>query len=167
MAKINKPSGLIRYSSQLALETGKPTSKLRPRVVIYTIALAGLVAGLVLTGSSRPSAEVTILRGLGAPFSVSGNEVVNQLRLKVRNRGEKPRTFSVTLTDMPEAKLVAPELPLLVAPSEQGAASFFVLAPRSALHGSRHVHLRVGDANASDVVSYTLLGPENQTESAP
>lgn len=167
MAKINKPSGLIRYSSQLALETGKPTSKLRPRVVIYSVVLAGLVAALLLTGNSRPSAEVTILRGLGAPFSVSGDEVVNQLRLKVSNRGEKPRTFTVKISDMPEAKLVAPELPLLVGPSEQGAASFFVVAPRSAVRGSRHVHLQVGDANGSELVSYTLLGPLTETETSP
>lgn len=160
MERIKKPKGLIRYSSQLALETGQPTSKLRPRVVIYSLVLVGLVTTLLLLGGARPSAEVTILRGLGAPFSVSGDEVVNQLRLKVRNRGETPREFDVRLLGMPEAKLVAPELPLRLAPSEQGSVSFFVMAPRSALHGSRHVQLRVGDKTSSELVNYTLLGPE-------
>ncbi len=160
MDRIKKPTGLIRYSSQLALETGTPTSKLRPRVTIYAVVLTGLLATLLLVGRARPTAEITILRGLGAPFSVSGDDVVNQLRLKVTNRAEKPRNFNVTIVGMPEAKLVAAELPLRLAPSEQATASFFVMAPRSALHGSRHVQLRVGDALAAEVVSYTLLGPE-------
>ena len=160
MTRIHKPVGLIRYSSQLALETGTPTSKLRPRVAIYALVLAGLLAALLLVGRSRPSAEITILRGLGAPFSVSGDQVVNQLRLKVTNRAESARDFNVAIVGMPQAKLVAAELPLRLAPSEQGSVSFFVMAPRSTLHGSRHVQLRVGDAIATELVSYTLLGPE-------
>ncbi len=160
MERIKKPAGLIRYSSQLELETGKATAKLRPRVAIYALVVIGLIATLLLVGGSRPSAEITILRGLGAPFSVSGDDVVNQLRLKVRNRSEKSRSFGVALLGMPEAKLVAAELPLRVAPSEQGAVSFFIVAPRSAVHGSRHILLRVGDASSAEVVNYTLLGPE-------
>ncbi len=160
MERIKKPVGLIRYSSQRSLETGEPTSKLRPRVAIYAAVLAGIVATLLLVGRARPSAEVTILRGLGAPFSVSGDDVVNQLRLKVSNRANISRNFGVTVIGMPEARLVAAELPLRVAPSEQGSASFFVLVPRTALHGSRHVQLRVGDAAGTELVNYTLLGPE-------
>jgi polyferredoxin len=159
MDRIHKPRGLIRYSSQQALQTGKPANKLRPRVAIYAVVLTGLVAALLVTGESRPNAEVTILRGLGAPFSVSGDEVVNQLRLKVRNRGDQARSFDVTLVDLPEAKLVGPELPLRVLPSEQATTSFFVLAPKHALRGSRHVQLRVGDASGAQLIGYTLLGP--------
>ena len=160
MTRIKKPVGLIRYSSQQSLATGAPTSKLRARVAIYAMVLAGLVTALLLVGRARPTAEVTILRGLGAPFSVSGDEVVNQLRLKVVNRREKPADFNVTVIGMPEAKLVAAELPLRLAPSEQGTASFFVMAPRSSLHGSRQVSLRVGDAASSQLINYTLLGPQ-------
>jgi cytochrome c oxidase accessory protein FixG len=165
MSRIHKPAGLIRYSSQRSLETGVKQAKLRPRVVIYAVVLLGLLTSLVSLAGARPSAEVTVLRGLGAPFSVSGDEVINQLRLKVRNRGEKPRRFGVTLLGMPEAKLVAAELPLRVEASEQAAVSFFVVAPRSALQGSRRVQLRVGDAMGSELVSYTLLGP--QGDAAP
>jgi cytochrome c oxidase accessory protein FixG len=160
MDRIKKPRGLIRYSSPRWLETGTPTSKLRPRVVIYAVVLGGLLSALVLIGRARPTAEVTILRGLGAPFSVSGDEVVNQLRLKVRNRSEKTRDFSVEILDLPEAKLVAPELPLHIAPGEQASANFFVMAPKNAVRGSHHVKLRVGEPSAAEVVSYTLLGPE-------
>jgi len=160
MDRIKKPRGLIRYSSPVSLEAGKPAPKLRPRVVIYAVVLVGLLSALVLVGRARPSAEVTVLRGLGAPFSVSGDEVINQLRLKVRNRGEKARDFSVELLDLPDAKLVAPELPLHISAGEQASANFFVMAPKGVVHGSHRVKLRVGDAASAEVVSYTLLGPE-------
>jgi cytochrome c oxidase accessory protein FixG len=164
MDRIKKPQGLIRYSSQLALESGQKTALLRPRVVIYALVLAGLVSALLLVGNSQKAAEITILRGLGAPFSVNGDEVINQLRLKVRNRSEAPSSFSVAVSGMPEARLVAPELPLTVPASEQAVANFFVIVPRASLHGSRRVELRVGSGQSWQVVPYTLLGPEGDAK---
>jgi hypothetical protein len=35
-----------------------------------------------------------------------------------------------------------------------------VVAPQGAVHGSRRIHLRVGDANGGELTTYTLLGPE-------
>jgi cytochrome c oxidase accessory protein FixG len=160
MDRIGKPQGLIRYSSQDALTTGKATSLLRPRVAIYALVLAGLISTLLVLGRSSPTAEVTILRGLGAPFQVNGDDVVNQLRLKVRNRSEKSASFGLVLVGMPEARVVAAELPLVVPASEQAVANVFVVAPRSVLHGSRHVQLRVGEGAQAQLVPYTLLGPE-------
>ncbi|MDF3071426.1 MAG: cytochrome c oxidase accessory protein CcoG [Polyangiaceae bacterium] len=160
MDRIKKPQGLIRYSSQIALETGSATRVLRARVAIYAIILIGLLSTLALLGRSRPAAEITILRGVGSPFSISGDEVVNQLRLKVTNRSERASVFNVVVLGMPEAKLIGPELPLKVPPSEQSVASFFVLAPRSAVRGSRRVELRIGSGEEAQVVAYTLLGPE-------
>ena len=163
MDRIKKPQGLIRYSSQAGLASGQRTPLVRPRVVIYALVLAGLLTSLVVTASSSPAAEVTILRGLGAPFQVNGDEVVNQLRLKVRNRSEKSAKFGLELVGMPEARVVAAELPLLVPASEQAVANVFVVAPRSALRGSRHVQLRVGEGAQAQLVPYTILGPEGDT----
>lgn len=160
MERIKKPRGLIRYSSQAALESSKSVSMLRPRVVIYALALLGLTATLVLLGGARPTSEITVLRGLGAPFTEAGPDVINQLRLKIGNRTEKARQFSVVVADLPQAKIVAPELPLTVEASEQGVANFFVVVPSAQLRGSRHVQLRVSDGETVKLVPYTLLGPE-------
>jgi cytochrome c oxidase accessory protein FixG len=163
MDRIKKPRGLIRYASQASLEAGVPTRLLRPRVAIYGVVLLGLLGALVLVGERAPRAEVTILRGLGAPFTTTGNQVVNQLRLKVANRSDKTRRFAVQVVDLPEASLIAPELPLVVASEAQGSASFFVMAPLSAVRGHRRVRLRVGDDAVAQTVEYTLLGPEGDT----
>ncbi|RYZ02428.1 MAG: cytochrome c oxidase accessory protein CcoG [Myxococcales bacterium] len=163
MDRIKKPRGLVRYSSQQTLATGRATRLLRPRVIVYALVLVGLLSALVFVGKRRPEAEVTVLRGVGAPFSVTGQQVVNQLRLKVTNRSEESRRFSVRLIDFPDARVIAPELPLLVAPTEQGAASFFVAVPADAIRGARHVRLRVGDEHEFQTVEYTLMGPQGDT----
>lgn len=142
---------------------GRPSRLLRPRVIVYAAALSGLVSALVLVGVRRPAAEVTVLRGLGAPFSVTGPQVVNQLRLKVTNRSDKTRHFDVQVIDFPDAQVVAPELPLSVPPAEQATANLFVTAPASAIRGAKHVRLRVGDSREFQTVDYTLMGPQRET----
>jgi hypothetical protein len=78
----------------------------------------------------------------------------------VRNRTEKTASFGLVLVGMPEARVVAAELPLVVLASQQAVANVFVVAPRSALRGSRRIQLRVGDGAQAQLVPYTLLGPE-------
>lgn len=165
MERIHKPRGLIRYSSPFTLETQQPAPLLRPRVAIYALVLVGLVTTLLRMAGSPAQSEITILRGLGAPYSETGSEVVNQLRLKVQNRSGAAQQFRVEVAGLPAARVVAPELPLAVAANTQGAASFFVVVPRSELNGSRKVQLRVADGRSSQLVPYTLLGP--RTEATP
>jgi cytochrome c oxidase accessory protein FixG len=161
MDRIHKPPGLIRYASQEALETGKARSVLRPRVVIYSVLLIGLLLTLGASLMTKPTAEVTVLRGIGAPFSESGSDVVNQIRIKVRNRSGSAKLYHVELGDLPAARLIAPEVPLSVPAGEQRTTSIFVMVPKSELHGARAVHFRVSDEQGyRSELPYELLGPE-------
>jgi cytochrome c oxidase accessory protein FixG len=164
MARIHKPSGLIRYAAQESLETGeKPRTWLRPRVLVYATLLLGLLVALVSVANSTRAAEVTLLRGIGAPFTVDDRLVTNQLRVKIQNRTDQERHFELTLLDAPEALLVAPEFPLSVAAGERRTTSVFVRVPPAALpHGRRPVRLRVSDdLGFSEELPYGLLGPSS------
>ncbi|HEY0464852.1 MAG TPA: cytochrome c oxidase accessory protein CcoG, partial [Polyangiaceae bacterium] len=162
MARIHKPSGLIRYAAQESLESGKKTSLLRPRLVIYSLLLLGLLLLLSRAVSLKPGAEVTILRGIGAPFSESGAQVVNQIRIKVQNNSGATQNYHVELADLPGVQLIAPEDPLPIPAGEQRSTSVFVLAPRSVFsHAHRSVHFRVTDGHGfHGDFPYELLGPE-------
>src|SRR5262249_50274176 len=86
MARIGKPLGLIRYSSKDEL-AGQPRRILRPRIVLYPLLLALVWGALVLALARREPADVTVLRGLGTPFSVlPSGEVSDQIRVKIVNR---------------------------------------------------------------------------------
>ena len=162
MERIHKPSGLIRYASQDALESGRKPSVLRPRVLIYSALLLGLLTTLTGALLVKPGADVTILRGIGAPFSENGEQIVNQIRIKVQNRGGREERYHVALADLAGAQLIAPEDPLLVTAGEQRTTSVFVMAPRGAFsHASRAVHFRVtGSSGYHGDFPYELLGPE-------
>ena len=162
MARIQKPLGLIRYASQDTLDWGRKAALLRPRVVIYFVLLLALLVILTRSVLVKPGAEVTILRGIGAPFTESGAQVVNQIRIKVRNRSSAAQNYHVTISDLPMAQLIAPEDPLPVPAGEQRTTSVFVLLPRDAFsHAHRAVQFRVTDGHGYRAdFPYELLGPE-------
>jgi cytochrome c oxidase accessory protein FixG len=162
MDRIGKPSGLVRYASQEALETGQTRSLLRPRIAIYSLGLIGLLITLTALVMAKPGAEVTILRGIGAPFSESGASVINQIRVKVRNRSSSAQAYHVALADLPSAQLIAPEDPLTIPAGEQRTTSIFVLIPRREFaHSARAVHFSVSDTHGFRTeLAYELLGPE-------
>ncbi len=89
MVKVGKPVGLIRYTSEPALEK-KPTKVLRPRVVLYGIMVVILVSifGILIGGSQ--ALTVKVFRTGGAPFVRVEDNVLNSFKLRVENRtGEK------------------------------------------------------------------------------
>jgi cytochrome c oxidase accessory protein FixG len=163
MDKLERPRGLIRYTSQNALERRGPKGLLRPRVIVYPALLVVLAAALLVVGRGRTTtAEVTLLRGLGAPYAEQGDLVQNHVRVKIRNRTDTEQSFLISLEGAGDASLVAPENPLHVPPGEQTTESVFVLSPRRAFSaGLRHVSVRVTSGTSFSLeLPYELLGPE-------
>lgn len=161
MTKIKKPLGLIRYGSQATLESHAPPKMVRPRVVIYPVLLAALLLALVVVAVTRKRAEVTVLRGIGAPFTTDGDFVTGELRVKVQNRSDAAERYSLSIVASPPVRLVAPENPFEVAAGAQRTTAVFVVAPRDTfLAGARPitVHLTGMHGLALDV-PYRLVGP--------
>jgi cytochrome c oxidase accessory protein FixG len=162
MSKINKPLGLIRYGSQTTLETQRATPVWRTRVAIYSGLLLISFGALLFFGSARKAAEVTVLRGIGAPFTQRNDDVIGELRVKVRNRGDSARRYQLSLVASPPVQLIAPENPLDVAAGAQRTTAVFAVAPRSSFaRGLRSVLVRVSDQQGFSIdVPYRLVGPE-------
>jgi cytochrome c oxidase accessory protein FixG len=161
MHKLDKPAGLIRYGSQKTLEERKPTRVLRPRVLVYSGMFVVLLGALWAAAANRGDAELTVLRGVGAPFQTEGDSVRNQLRIKVRNRTSSEQRYLIALSPSPGLTWIAPENPLVVGPGAQRTTGIFVAAPRAAFKtGSLDVHIQVSDGRRfAESVSYRLLGP--------
>jgi polyferredoxin len=168
MDGIGRPRGLIRYSSRDEL-AGQPRRMLRPRVIIYPLLLAVVWGALAYALLHRAPADVTVLRGIGSPFTVTpSGMVMNQIRVKIVNRDSVDRRYQVELVEPAGAPatlgLVAPENPLPVPAGKAATAPFFVTAPRAAFdEGRREVQLRVDNgAGWSTVMPYRLLGPGDE-----
>lgn len=162
MERIGRPRGLIRYSRQDELG-GAARRILRPRVVLYPLVLIAVWGTLGWALAHRASADVTVLRGLGSPFTLlPSGEVSNQLRVKIVNRADGDRRYLLELADDEGLRFIAPDNPLAVAAGHAATATVFVTAPRAAFHGgAREIRFRVGDgAGFAASVPYRLLGPE-------
>lgn len=164
MDRIGKPRGLIRYSSQEGLETGA-TRFLRPRVIVYPLLLVAVFGALGVSLARRSPADVTLLRGIGMPFTtLTSGEVSNQVRIKLVNRTDLPQDYALSVEE-PGVRLIAPQNPVPLAAGDRTTVSVFVVAPPDTFDGGRRpVTLRVSDGHELDrTFDYTLLGPQGRS----
>jgi cytochrome c oxidase accessory protein FixG len=164
MDRVGKPRGLIRYTSRDEVE-GKPTRLLRPRVVLYPLALAVAVGLLAFNLGTKADTDVTLLRGAGAPFTRQPDgSVVNQIRVKLTNRTATAHAYRVEVLGVAGASLIAPQNPFTVQGSSTGETSVFVVVPAASFHDDRlSSTIRVTDgAGFSLDVPFELIGPEEE-----
>ena len=163
MLRVGKPTGLIRYTSENALD-GLPTRVVRPRTLLYGLLLTVTLSALALALASRAPYDVNIVRSVGAPYlELPDGTVANRLRFRVRNQTPEPATFTVeAVAPTGVAVRVLGAAPLRLASQEMHRVETFVAAPR-ALFGSAGAvrvtfRLRFSDGTAEDV-PFTLIGP--------
>ena len=165
MARVGKPAGLIRYASRDELE-GSPKRSLRLRVIVYPAVLALTLGGLVYGVFTRPSAEVTMLRDQGTPYTIQQDgRVANPLRLRVAQRGARTASYTISLVAAPDLQLIAPVNPLVVEPGRMATAPLFIVVPQAGFqNGDRDVTVRISDGHGfTHDVPYHLVGPRLQT----
>jgi cytochrome c oxidase accessory protein FixG len=169
MDKLERPRGLIRYTYQDEL-AGKPRKLLRVRTVVYPVLLAAAISLFMIGFGEHASTEVWIERIQGASFvALPDGQIASQVELKLENKGDATRGYTITLTDAPDAELQSPMASWQLASHKATTIPLFVhVAPSTFVHGERKVHLRVVDGAGFDkVVAVTLLGPEGPSRGTP
>jgi len=168
MDRVGLECGLIRYTSQAELETGK-RSFLRPRLVVYSAVLAIMFGAFAFSLAGKSTADVTLLRGLGAPFTVlPSGEISNQIRIKIANRAAEDRTYLIELEGADNLQLIAPENPLTVAAGDtEMTAAFITAAVPAFTDGEAAVILKISDGiDFEKNLPYRILGPSGTEEAA-
>jgi cytochrome c oxidase accessory protein FixG len=156
MDKIEKPRGLIRYSSQDGLEGGQQ-GFFRPRVVLYPLVLAIVISLFVWQLSSMQSAILLPRRVQGQPFTIAEDGRIRCLvTFRLENRSGETRTYQVE-SDDPRFELIAPTFPMLLADSESRDFTVIVLTPPEIFdRGTAEVPFRFQDG-----VDFDLARPRN------
>lgn len=162
MDKVERPRGLIRYTTENAL-SGKDTRILRPRVFLY-LCLAALYCGLFAYALfTRAETDITILRGaVDSPFErLSGDLIVNHLHLKISNKSKEEKKYAFAILDAEEISLKVPLNPFPVAAGGIQTVPLFVQFPQSVLEGGkRKIRIEIrDDPEFRKVETFTLLGP--------
>ena len=127
MDKMNYPQGLIRYTSERAIDerlTQPQVRKklLRPRVLIYTGLLVLIVAAFFVSLATRATLRMDIIRDRGAlGREVAGGLIENVYRLQIMNVTEAPMTLVLSADGLPGLKLLRAD----------GSAAELVVSPAS------------------------------------
>jgi cytochrome c oxidase accessory protein FixG len=97
MEKMGYPRGLIRYSTQNAIDE-KPVRVLRPRIFVYGILLLALMGGFAWGVTHRAPLIVEVLRDRNALYREGeGGRIENGYTLKLVNKTTQPQRYRVTL----------------------------------------------------------------------
>lgn len=161
MDKIERPRGLIRYSSYNGIAEGKKFS-ITPRMIAYGAILTLLVSVVSFLLASRAPVEATILRTPGVLYQALDNdEIQNLYNLQVVNKTAEPRDISLRLASTGTAlRLVSGET-LHVPASSLAESAFFVRLPKNGLSGTTTpIQIEVYDGdNRIEVVRTNFAGP--------
>jgi len=98
MDKMGYPRGLIRYTTENALE-GKPSRILRPRVLVYGSLLAAIAVALVVSVLLRVPLDVDVVRDRNSLYRETNEGwIENVYTLRVLNMDDRPHRYRVSAT---------------------------------------------------------------------
>ena len=101
MDKMNYPRGLIRYTTENALE-GKPSHILRPRLMGYLAALLVMVGLFVWALSDRMPLDFEVERERGQLYQMTRDgRISNVFTLTLRNQDREDHEFRLEVSGLP------------------------------------------------------------------
>lgn len=112
MDKVGYPRGLIRYSSEYALQKGIDAKRMwrrifRIRTLIYSGILASIVLAALVSFGLRLPLKVDVLRDRGLPRVTETGAVDNVYRLQVMNTEERGHRYQVEVSGVPGIAIIS------------------------------------------------------------
>ncbi|MDH5218744.1 MAG: cytochrome c oxidase accessory protein CcoG, partial [Gammaproteobacteria bacterium] len=154
MDKINKPHGLIRYSSLDEVVGKAPTPVYqRPRVLVYFAILLFSVAGMIYGLTHLGALELKVLHERSPLFVMqSDGAVQNKYELKVLNKTDVEMAINISATGINEMHLIGVDRTLQATPGRVSAFTVFIRVPGDKVAQERTpVDFVVTDKNNPDV----------------
>ncbi|QDG53681.1 cytochrome c oxidase accessory protein CcoG [Persicimonas caeni] len=167
MEGIGKPHGLIRYSSEHAIEDNKPTRIIRPRTIAYGLVWTALLSAFVWMLAGREPLHVDVGRIPGAPFTmIDDDSVANRVRFRMRNQTGEKATFHIEPITPKSAEVkVVGQPDIVLDHGEMRRVETFVVAPKADFGADGQIDSQfrvVGPDGIEQVVDFTLMGPSKQ-----
>lgn len=144
MAKLHRPTKLIRIGSEAAMGGGKQRYW-RTRVAIYAAGLAIVLGAFALVVVRRSDVELNVSRQVGAPWVARPDgTVLNAMQLRIANKGDVARSFAIEAVAPAELELVTPVPRFSVAAGAVDHVPVFLVLPAALAH-KQTVTVRVHD----------------------
>ncbi len=123
MDKLGYPKGLVRYSTQNAMDNKWTPSQMwqrlmRPRVQIYTMILVAVTVGLFVSISMRSPFKVDVVRDRSSLSRITEyGTLENVYRLQIMNASEVEQIYRLGVKGLPDLKITT-ETQISVAPAQ-------------------------------------------------
>lgn len=169
MTKLGRKPGLVRYDSLTGFNGGK-TRLIRPRIIFYT---GLLLLGLGVFGFSASRIEpmrANVLRMQGSPYYVTNNIVRNQFLVRLINKRNEPRTFTLTLAgDLPAGLAAAgADAPITIQGQGEELKPLMITLPQAAFKEPFKLSITITDTKdgkSYHTKSFEFTGPDKNLNS--
>jgi cytochrome c oxidase accessory protein FixG len=150
MDKMNYPRGLVRYTSQHAME-GATAHVVRPRMIVYGVLLAALVVGFFVSISLRTPVGLDVMRDRNALYrTLPDGSIENVYLLRILNKDTQAHVYVLGASGLPGISLEAGETGATggrvrheVGPGEVYSLPVRVRVPRAEATGSHEILFEV------------------------
>ena len=138
MEHLDRPRNLIGYRSLVALERVRAARLLRPRVMLYGVLLAGIIAVFVGAVAARKPLDLQVAHNQSLLFgSAADGRASNAFVLHIQNRDREDHDYRIRLDAPRGFELVAGVNPIRVQATSALEARVFVLAERDGRESDR------------------------------
>lgn len=143
MDRMNYPRGLVRYTTQNALDD-TPTHLLRPRTLIYGSLLLALIVGFGVAVASRDLVEVDVLRDRNALYrTVEDGSIENVYTVRFINKDTQAHALRVHAEGITGLSVDTDRDVQSVGAGEVVSAAVRIRAPAGAVSGGRTIQIVV------------------------
>jgi cytochrome c oxidase accessory protein FixG len=149
MEKAGLPKGLVRYSTQHALQdhyagAGIVRHILRPRVLVYGGILGAVTIALVVAVALRVPLKVDVIRDRGAlARELDDGRIENTYRLQVMNTSERAHRFTIAAAGLDGIEVASEREFELPGATTQSVSLRLRAAPEALQPGSNRVDITV------------------------
>ena len=149
MDKVGKPRGLIRYTTENALEKHFTPQEvvshlMRPRIILYSVILIGIIIATAWSIATRIPLKVDVIRDRSVlAREADDGRIENVYNLKIMNTTEQKRRFELSVTGL-EGVEIAGEKQVDVDSAENHEVTVVVrVPPESAKTGANTIYFDI------------------------
>jgi cytochrome c oxidase accessory protein FixG len=141
MDRMHYPRGLIRYSTQNAID-GKATHVARPRTLIYATLLLALVAGFVIAVTHRSLVNLDVIRDRNAMYRIlDDGRIENVYTMRIINKDTHPHTMIFAVEDLDGVLIDSDQPTYNVGAESVATATIRLRLPPGLAQGSREIRI--------------------------
>jgi polyferredoxin len=153
MDKMNYPRGLIRYTTENALEKHfSPKEVLahlvRPRIILYTVILTAITVAAIWSLAVRVPLKVDVIRDRSLlAREADDGRIENVYNLKIMNTTEEPKRYALSVEGMEGVEIVGDRI-VEVASAENHEVTIVVrVPPESGKKGANTIYFDIKAQN--------------------